>query len=545
MTAPPISEQPDTGTGEDQLGGLIVGDVGFADALTNAGAPQELIDLLVFITTTFQSVSFSEADILGWIDEANNAGVDGNRTLDQLRSDILSFRVGEDTIKAWYAQQTGEAVENIDDATIGGLLDGTITFSSVIADSEQPKVVFEVGGGDLADTPGPVGGAGTVIPSGASLVKVTNPLGSDADALYFLQYNVFGVSIAYEVGDEGELEALFPGGVADFDSLVTFDGAQFDESSIITVGPLDEIIGADESLQSIFERDLAALGLEGVPDWILEDDTASALMVLSIQEGWSAARTANELAGTAAFQERYGAFDAVATFLGTDDPLAVTEVYQQWEGQLRASLLAIRGPQTDVSDEYLTELISTGWSPEQIIPVLTAEMDLFDNPDHLDQTNAILESFGLAPVDEDGFIDILTGTAPSDIYQAINAALQLQSLTDAGVDIDAEFVAALGGVPDEGVVSGDAFSDAAKETALLIARNFGALQTEQFGLTQEDLVSVIFGQNNPETGKTAAEIEQSLQSIQRTFAAQASGFSGATSFLNEAGELQIAGFQNL
>lgn len=503
--------------------------------------------VILAVDTFGQGNEIDDERIQNWLDDIA-AGV---RTEAEIAEDIRENIIGEDVISAWVDAQLGEDdTEQEIQETTQALLAGTQTFAGVVEESGLPKVVFGGGGGDIGDDPGFVGSGGTILPSGATLLRVVNPTGSDADALFFVTYQAFGVNFAYEVGDVDDLTELFPGGIADFDQFQSLSGSAFNESDFINVGMIDEIIGAEESLQSVLERGLEAAGMESLPDWILNDQTALTVFVTSVQEGWSPGHTANELANTEAFKTRFGvktgAFQAVADAIGTDDPLQVTAAFTAYEDTLRTALRAIRGANTDTSTEYLGQLIATGWSPEELIPVLEAERVLLDSPEELAQTNEILNAFGLGQVDEAGFIDILTGQAPAEVFDALNTAAAFQAIAEQGIDVDAQFLAELD-VFDTATALGDQtqFTDAAMGLARLLAENFSSLQVGAFGLTREDLIAASFGVTNPESGKSASEIEEALGQIQRSFAAQARGFTTPQAFLDQRGRLRVAGFGDL
>ena len=137
----------------------------------------------------------------------------------------------------------------------------------------------------------------------------------------------------------------------------------------------------------------------------------------------------------------------------------------------------------------------------------------------------------------------MTGSGSADVYEAINDTLRAQALAEAGVDIDTAFAESLGTGTSTTISDPSAFTQAAQSTAAAIARNFQALDLQQFGLERDDIVAAMFGEPSP-TGKDAGQINEILGRIEREANASAGGFAGSSSFLDQRGRLRIQGFSN-
>ncbi len=391
---------------------------------------------------------------------------------------------------------------------------------------------------DITSPPTEIGDA--TIPAGGRLVRITNPEGSDAAVLYRVVYEWNGVEYSYEIGDQERFDELFGDeGIAGFREYTTMDQAEWDESGILIVGPIDERLGATESEASIMERELRAMGFEITPAWW--DEEVSTIVLLGTAEGWSAGRLAKEISETDAFAGRFPAITEFMEGRGITDILTATGQYVAEEEALRSVIKRWRGPDADTSIEYLGELISTGWTAAEVSPVIEAERILRESPEAIDNLNEILAYSGLDILDEDGFVEVMSGAAPAEVYEAINDTLRQQALLEAGVDIDTAFAEALGTGVSEGIYSPERYTQQAVQAATTIARNFRALELGRFGLEREDIVAAMFGEESP-TGKTVGEINDILGKVQREAQASAGGFESVQSFLDARGRLRIQGF---
>ncbi len=316
-------------------------------------------------------------------------------------------------------------------------------------------------GGNIFDPPVTISDEVT-FPAGGTLVRVTNPEGSDAAVLNFVVFEVFGVQVAYEIGDDLALEETF--GEFTFENVLTTDQLGFDEAGIVEVGLADELLGQEESVGSMFERELRLLGFEDIPAWIRGDEEALSMMMVAAREGWSPGRTARELSQTDAFAARFPSFAALQQQLG-GTVLDTVDRYINLEDQYRALLRRHRGPNTDTSTEYLGQLIEIGWDPQEVSPILQAERVMRDNPTALDELNQLLAFNGLTAVDEVGFIDIMTDNAPPEVFEVINDAFRAAALLEEGIDIDTAFADALGGGSSQAILEPAGFSRSAQQIA--------------------------------------------------------------------------------
>lgn len=380
----------------------------------------------------------------------------------------------------------------------------------------------------------------TVIPGGARVIRVTRPEGSDFANQYYLIYELAGVEVAYEVGGDDRFNELFPEGLATFRRSDTLDQAAFDDSGVYVVGDVEEIRNTTESLQSQFERYLRALGQEGLPNWVVNDPQIMGIHVVAATEGWSTDRLWTQLAETSGFQQRFPGFNAMAGRTGLGNVFSNVNEYLRLEDSYRAILREVRGPNADVSAEYLGQLITIGWNPTEMRQLLQAEQQLMKAPDMLNRLNGVLGVAGLGQVDEEQFYELARGNGPGEIFEALNDAFRAAELAEQGLDISAEFASFLGpGVSSE-VTAPDAYSEQSIRAAQFIIRFGDELEAERFGVTRDDVIAAAFNQPGL-GGRTPAETNEILNRYARDRAAFARGVANFQSFIGAGGRPRIAG----
>lgn len=385
-----------------------------------------------------------------------------------------------------------------------------------------------------------------VIPTGMRLVKVTNPAGSDASAVYYAVGDVFGVEVAYEIGTQDDLDAEF-GGVGAFGSFSTQTQAQFDNSDVLTVGPIDEILGSTESLQAVYERDMRAAGLESPPQWMLNDPAAMATFVTGTNEGWSSERTWLALSKLDSFQERFGGLTTIQNQLGTASIGDSVNEYLNRESQIRSSLLRYRGPNTNVDPEYVSSLIGAGWQTDEVSDLLELERETKGNQAALDNINEILTYQGLDPLTPDDFVDYLRDEArtsdpdftPGAVFEAVNDALRVTALEQAGLSgITPEVATSLGTGISYSIDSPDMFDDEAQYVAGVVAANAHALDLETYGLDQDKVLQHFLGQSDdPDVGRKLEKLGR-----ERNIAAQ--GYASTSAYIDAEGRLRAQGLND-
>jgi hypothetical protein len=402
--------------------------------------------------------------------------------------------------------------------------------------------------GPNVDVP-PVTLTNVTIPQGASLVRVTNPAGSDAAQLNYLTYTFGGVDVAFEIGDDTELARLFPDAMTAFASITTVNQGDFD-TLFVAGGTLEDsgLLGATESIGSQFERDLRSLAGEGLAEWVRASPDLMRLTVLASTQGWSAAKFWTEAfrdenyEGLNAAKARFGAID-IYTSVGLGIADAV-DAYLVDEAEFRDQLRRFRGGTGDTSNSYIARVMQTGWTPATAGAVLEAEDRLRRNPEALAQANEILLLSGLEPVDEAGFLGVMAGSAPPEVTEALNTAFAAQALSEAGIEgVD---LGLLVGLVDD--TSRLRSAEDFRQVAVDLAANFAKFGTEldrsAYGIGEDDVTAALFGRESP-SGRSAGDVLNTLARFARDRQAGAGGFAGASSFIDNRNRLRLQGFGSL
>lgn len=382
-----------------------------------------------------------------------------------------------------------------------------------------------------------------VIPGGGRLVKVNNPDGSDAAALYYVVYDWNGVEFAYEIGDKARLDELF-GGVEFFDEMSTFSQGGFDSQGFVLTGTIDSQLGNDESITSQIEREIRALGMEDLPSWLSESPEALSLIATATAEEWSSGRLWTELSTTQAFDDRFG--DIIGVY--TQGGIPIGEAVEQIIADETAFRSAVRqftmGADFDVTNEYIHSVLSQGWTASAAIQVLSAAEVLRNNTDMLDEANAVLDFVGLGSLDEVGLINALQGHGPTEVIEALNTAAAGVALAEAGLDdIDLDLLASVVDTSDR-LLTPDSFAQLAQELAFNVARFGPELAQESFGISEDDIVAAMFGRESP-SGRTAGETLNLLAKFERNRREGAEGFDASQAFVSDQGRLVVQGLGGL
>lgn len=404
----------------------------------------------------------------------------------------------------------------------------------------------------------PVGSA--QIPSGSTLIAVQPGPGVAGNDLYYLAGSYAGVQFAWRIGEYTDLLELLPDFERSIPSRATVTRSQWDAQRILEVGNVDEVMGSTEDIGFTIQRQLQTFGFESLPDWIRSDPDAMFTAATGANEGWSPGRTLRELSQTRSFRTRFPAWQTVLDQSGGDEAAAMSS-YSELEGRFRDLLRSRRGPNADLSPEYVGNLIMGGWTPEAVAPILDAEQTVRADPGLLAGINRLLQASGQAPIGVAGatalvaagnmpsdqarqtlagvdLTRLLNGNDPGQVIDLVNDALTLTSLEEAGLSgLSLDFVR---GLRDEtrGVLGAEEVMGFAQEAALQVLRFLPDIELGRYGLTQEQVVSAAAGRGDAQVADTLSRIVR-----ERQLAAQGTG--GFTGFLNSRGRFQLQGLSGV
>lgn len=463
------------------------------------------------------------------------------RTDDDLRDDILTYMVGEDRLlELGINENTAQAI--MLGANEGGQNLGAVMNLPKVQDTlNQGKVDADNNAGTDKD---PVKVGDTVIPQGARLVRVRNPVGSDAKELYYLVYEWNGVQLAYEVGDTERLNELF-GGVATFDDVSTFNQAQFDRRDFVEVGSVDQIVGSTESLGSQIQREVRNLGFEDLPAWLNNSPEAKALIAQATAQEWSTGRLWTELAKTSAFTARFGRVIEKYSQGGIPIGTAVEQIVAD-ETAMRDRLRQFQRPNDTFTNAQIHSLMLRGWTADSAGQVLGQMQILESNPEALAQANRVMAAAGLPALSPVDFLNGINGFGPPRVVKALNAAAAGVALREAGLKVTDETIDTILDVVDtaDRLLTVDSFQQVAQELTFNVMRFGNELDFKKLGVDREDLVAAAFGESSP-TGKNVGEVLNLLARFERDRRAAGEGFDDASAFQDKRGRLIIQGLAGL
>jgi hypothetical protein len=414
----------------------------------------------------------------------------------------------------------------------------------------EPLSSATTGSGNGVPSSGGGGGGGgggsaapftaAVIPPNGSLIRVTAPTGSDAAELFFAQWEINGVPIIYEIGEQARLDELF-GGVGFFDNYQTLNQGGFDAIGGVEMGLIDEQLGEDETIQSQVERGVREAGFGDIPQWIKQSPSLMTLMVQGTAEEWDQGRILVSMSKEDDFKTRFPGFDEFRSgrLGGTGNIQEALDSYVNEEASLRSSLRAIRGPDTGVDNNYLGTLIGSGWTAQEAAQVLEGERQLKQRPDALPRVNALLAFHGKDPLSGTDFLELMRGNAAPDVFEVINDALRREQLVEEGVEISDDLAASLGDGSSLRVTASGQFTDAARRAAMGLLVNRRELDREKLGVSKDDLIAAAFGEGT--SGDVAVKLEQFARERQ----VAGGGFDTFTSFQNQKGRGVVAGLGDI
>lgn len=542
-------------TGSDVQTEIQTDDTGFGQSATTppvSSSNRQLQDVLAFLTQWFPSElpEINQARIAGW----EQALASGERTFEDLRSDIFKFVVGAPLI---------QDVMGVDAAQAERLISGEQTFQDFFTETfgsagEAQRVL------GLPDIYRPPVSTGTTsIYDGADLYRVAN---RDGAVTYYAVYEYGGVRQSFRIGDQNEFTDLFPDADRVFNNTIRLTEQQYaNQELLLDAGEIDEVMGQTGSWGANMDQAIRQFGEEAMPSWIRDDPRAVFVAMTAANEGWSEGRTLRELSRLDSFKQRFGAWGWALEQAGGDETAAM-QMYTQVERGLRSAFSRYRQG-SDVSNEYLGELMQRGWTAENAVPILQAEQRIEANPQTLDAMNRILVASGRNPIGKVGAIGLLAsatlnpenpagtleasglegsmnGNDPADVFDLVNDAIVLAQLEDAGMrGLDMDFVRALrneteGVLSEEGVRS---FAQTAAANVMTFARD---IDLGRYGLSEESITAAAFGRSDPE-GRSTAEVASAMQRIVRERQAQSRGLVGSQSFIDQSGRLVARGLSGL
>ena len=263
------------------------------------------------------------------------------------------------------------------------------------------------------------------------------------------------------------------------------------------------------------------------------------IMARGVAEGWHADKIWVELSKTKAFQRRFGSFAAVSEAMGVTNPLTVVNEILEMESGIREAYHNARSPGSDPSDKYIQKLLATGWSVAEIDDLLQAEQRVRNTPGALHNLNRILNYLGLPELHPKQLVQVMTGTAPAQMMEAVNDALRQSALAEQGITIGAAFAESLGDGSGGSLQSPEYLKAIANQAARNILRFGLEIDAGKFGISKKDILSAAFDDER------SGEVDEKLEKFARERASFGKGLAGPQGFVDAAGRLKLQGLQDL
>ena len=371
--------------------------------------------------------------------------------------------------------------------------------------------------------------------NGATLLRVTKP-GADR---WYVEYQAFGVTLRYEIGDKAAFRAL---GEQEWPAMLTVKWSEFVNREGLDVGLIDERFGIRETPQQTVRRQLEVFGQEDLPAWQTASKEVMTILLQASLEGWSPGRTFGLVSQTQAFAQEFPHFSEVQGLLGGTTGQAAFDYYIKSRDQIRDSIQAWRGPASAATNEYIGQLMSTGWDSTEVESVLKGEAALRQLPGAVDELNSLLQFHQInKTVGPETVLDLILGgtQTPSELREVINDALRSQAFTNQGVELSPSLAAALGRGESFDILSPESLTQIASETATNIFRFGLEIQAEREGITRDDIITAMVN------GDNSAGVMEKLNKFARRRSIEAGGSSAGTSYQDQAGQLRILSLNSL
>lgn len=382
----------------------------------------QLDNLLEFINAEFGTIlqDITQADIDRWIQDLNGTG-DNNRTFAELREDILLYRVGEDAINQWFADQ------GITDSTLIAELMPKVLSGS---DGGFAGIVEGIESGAIDPSPGTApSGAGENIPgvlSGGTLTLISRDGQDDLWAQVYEYPAGSGQFLVWTYANIEQVEATFG---ADFLTATKFERRDEDFlddlQNVQIVDSADELIGLEGSLLTMLDDAIRAGAADmGITDPTIlgqyyNDPEIQRLLAQSAVLGWSETRLTGEIRNTSFYQDVL--YPGIENFFGFSNP------EQEWNQYVSNVVpwLKQMGVEPDADGTYrstIGDMLDTGVDDAAFVQFAPTFINASVNTAFGDTLSQWTERAGLGAVDFDSWFDVIAGTAPLELQEIVESA---------------------------------------------------------------------------------------------------------------------------
>jgi hypothetical protein len=329
---------------------------------------------------------------------------------------------------------------------------------------------------------------------------------------WYVQYGLpnSDQAIVFEA-DPAQMDALFGDGQrpVQFNDQLNIE-AILAPSNVMFGQGIDQMAGTGE-FEDLVERGIALALDDGVlPAWATDTGEILDIIYLSEAQGKSIEWLVEKISQTESFKTRFPGFEAIRK-AGNMDVFDGITAFLEFEAGVKASVNQVGGNMEAVTPEVIGGLLQKGFT----LATVTDAVSRFDRMTKfkpaLDAFNKILVEKELDPIEslQDQF-DFLSGVAPSEVYDIWEASSLSEAAEAAGLgDLFTAEDAMAFAVASEGAVSLEGAESMFSQAATLLLRLRHEVDTEKFGITQEDLLNLSLSQPL-DSGISSSELTENI-----------------------------------
>lgn len=488
---------------------------------------RELNDLLNFIQENF-GITIPDSRVQGWIADISGKGTN-NRTMEQLRLDILKHVVGTENVTNWVRSIFGEASIGTSQESeadrlariVNDIMTGKRTFNDTKNDilkatgqaPADPSQVDTKKGAPKEEKKAEkgVGGAGPDPETQLTILTSNNMKWyfDKGSGKWFVSYGLpNGTKNLLFEADPDQMDALFGKGMRPSSYETVSTKALLARENIVFAGNVAEMEGKG-SFESEFEKVIAIAKNNGqLPSWMQGDPKALDLIFIAQTENKSNDWLVNEFSKLDSFKARFPGIQKLQTS-GNMTLIDAIGGFLEYEAGVKQAANALGLTMADVTPDVIGGLLGRGWSLQDTLHAMQNFKRQKDFAPALDAFNQILAAKGMAPLStQQQLFDFMDGKAPAEYYDIYEASSVAEAATQAGLgDIfsaqDA-INAALAGDFDRGSAM-----ESMQKAAQLLLRLRSEVATEKYGITQDELIDISLGMA-PSSGRSEVEVFEAV-----------------------------------
>lgn len=486
---------------------------------------RELNDLLNFIEENF-GITIPANRVNGWLADISGKGTN-NRSMQQLRLDILEHVVGTQNVENWVRQQFGDASIGTSQESeadrlariVNDIMTGARTFKDT-SDDIKKATGQSTGPSDVPTKPGPpkeeekaevgVGGGGED-PETQLTILTSNNMNwyfDKGSGKWFVSYALphSGMNLVFEA-DPDQMDALFGKGMRPTNYETVSTQTLLAREGIIFSGNIAEMEGTGR-FEDEYEKVIAIAKNNGqLPSWMQGDASALDLLFIAQTDNKSNEWLLNEFSKLESFKARFPGLQQ----LQSSGNLTLSQAiggFLEFEAGIKQASSSL-GFNEAVTPAIVGGLLGRGWSLQDTVHAMQNFKRQKDFAPALDAFNQILQAKGLQPLtSQQDLFDFMDGKAPAEYYDIYEASSVQEAATQAGLGdlftAQDAIDAALAGDFDRGSAT-----QAMQKAAQLLLRLRFEVAVDKYGLNTDELIDISLGMA-PTSGRSEVEVFEAV-----------------------------------